>query len=481
VQVASELLQVDDVLVEELLLDMCDDEALIQIDGTDDWVGIPDHLEMETYIAKRLRALSERPLHPLPSDEELDFARHVLELELDPQQCAAIATAVQHPVAVITGGPGTGKTTILRGALSLMQRRGLKVGLAAPTGRAARRLTETTGAKARTIHRLLEFSPQKEGFVRCEENPLAEDVIIIDEVSMVDVPLMASVCAALKPSASLLLVGDADQLPSVGPGLVFHDILNSDSIPVARLDQIYRQAENSLIVQNAHRILSGKIPLPPREDVADPDFFVIQLERPADILAAVEAMIARRIPQKFGLDPVYDIQILVPMHRGDLGAQVLNERIQSLLNPHGTSFPGKPGLRVGDRVIQTKNDYELDVANGDVGILLGPGPEDGSILVRFGDRDLCFPKERTDSLKLAYALSIHKSQGSEYPAVIIPLHTQHFMMLKRNLLYTAVTRGRKLVVLVGSARAVQIATQRNDAVHRYTLLDGLLRSREVQW
>ncbi len=255
---------------------------------------------------------------------------------------------------------------------------------------------------------------------------------------------------------------------------MLHDIIASGRVPVIRLQRIYRQAGGSSIVENAHKILGGSLPSRPDADAELSDFYALHVEEPGRILDVVENLVTRRIPQRFGLDPRADIQVLVPMHRGVLGAENLNRRLQARLNPDGAAVEGLPGLRVGDRVIQTRNDYEREVANGDVGTVLGPGAEEGSIRVRFDAREVIFPREASDHLRLAYALTIHKSQGSEYPAVVIPLHTQHYVMLRRNLLYTAVTRGKALVVLVGSPRAIRIAVQRNDAVSRNTLLAPLL-------
>jgi exodeoxyribonuclease V alpha subunit len=475
INAAVDLLEVSELDVESHLLNMVHEGVLIDVPGTEDWLGFPEFHELEREIASILGQLSSQSTRPSPNDTEIDFAQNQLGLDLDETQKDAIRTAIRAPMAVVTGGPGTGKTTILRGALALYHKRGLTVSLAAPTGRAARRLTETTGAEALTIHRLLEYSPKEECFSRNDERPLEADVVVIDEVSMVDVPLMASLCRAIRPEASLLLVGDADQLPSVGPGLVLHDVLQSERVPIVRLQHIYRQGDGSSIVANAHRILGGQRPNgPPKGEKSD--FYVIHLDNPEDIRSAIEVMVSKRIPARFGLDPKTEIQVLVPMHRGQLGAEILNERLQALLNADGSPLPNKPGIRIGDRVIQTRNNYDLDVANGDVGIVQGPGAESDSIRVRFDKRDVTFPADSQDSLRLAYALSIHKSQGSEYPAVVIPIHTQHYMMLKRNLLYTAVTRGRSLVVLVGSPRAIGIAVQQHTAVHRYTRLNELLQT-----
>ena len=475
INAALELLEVSDLDVESHLLNMVHDGVLMDVPGTDDWLGFPEFYALEEEIATILGHLSSQSARPSPDEDEIEYAQGQLGLELDEIQKDAIRTAIRAPMAVVTGGPGTGKTTILRAALALYHKRGLTVSLAAPTGRAARRLTETTGAEALTIHRLLEYSPKEECFSRNEDRPLEADVVVVDEVSMVDVPLMASLCRALRPEASLLVVGDADQLPSVGPGLVLHDILKSERVPTVRLQHIYRQDDDSSIVVNAHRILKGQRPDgPPKGEHSD--FYVMHLDNPEDIRSALEVMVSKRIPARFGLDPRTEVQVLVPMHRGQLGAEIVNERLQTLLNPDGTPLPNKPGIRIGDRVIQTRNNYDLDVANGDVGIVQGPGAESDSIRVRFDSRDVTFPSDSQDSLKLAYALSIHKSQGSEYPAVVIPIHTQHYMMLKRNLLYTAVTRGRQLVVLVGSQRAIGIAVQQHTAVHRYTRLRELLQT-----
>jgi exodeoxyribonuclease V alpha subunit len=476
---AARVLEVSPPHVEHAAAELVEEGCLCPVPGREDWLGPLEHVVLEQDIAGRLLALAVRPSSPPPSEAEITFAEKSLAHPLDKEQRSAVAVAVQHSVAVVTGGPGTGKTTLLRGALALLQRRGLSVALGAPTGRAARRLTETTGSEAKTLHRLLEYSPAEGRFMRDINNPLNVDAVIVDEVSMVDVPLMAALCRALPDEGRLVLVGDFNQLPSVGPGLVLHDIIASEQVPVVRLRWVYRQAGGSLIIENAHRVLNGERPrgLEARDELTD--FYVVHLDEPEAILAAIEATVCRRIPARFNLDPLTDVQVLVPMHRGLLGAENLNLRFQELLNGDGKKLPGQKVMRVGDRVIQTKNDWELDVANGDVGFVLGPGTEEGELRVRFDDRTVVFPSDRVDALRLAYALSIHKSQGSEYPAVVIPLHTQHFMMLRRNLLYTAVTRGRKLVVLVGSKKAIAMAVRRDDAIRRYTNLGAMLRRQEL--
>ena len=393
-------------------------------------------------------------------------------LTLAEEQRAAIHAAATSRLLVITGGPGTGKTTIVNGILRVFETKHLRIALAAPTGRAAKRMHETTGLEAKTIHRLLEYSPEDNAFVRNEDNLLEADAVIVDEVSMLDVPLLADLVKAVPPSARLVLVGDVDQLPSVGPGNVLGDIIASGCARVVRLTQIFRQAASSRIVVNAHRIIHGEMPdlhPAPKDELAD--FYFIERSRPDDVLEAIDKVVSERIPRRFGLDPFDDVQILTPMHRGPLGAQAINRRIQSLLNPAGPTYErGATTFRVGDKVMQTRNDYELGVFNGDLGRVAAVDPEEGTLDVRYDERLVRYEKKLLDALVLAYACTIHKSQGSEYPAVVMPVSTQHYVMLHRNLLYTGVTRGKQLVVLVGTSRALRMAVDNRRELVRHSRL-----------
>jgi len=372
---------------------------------------------------------------------------------------------------VITGGPGTGKTTLVNALLKTLAAKKLNIKLCAPTGRAAKRLSESTGLEATTIHRLLEIDPAYGSFKRNEESPLLCDYLVIDETSMVDVPLFYSLLKALPLHSALLLVGDVDQLPSVGAGQVLKDIISSRVISTVQLTEIFRQAATSKIITNAHSVNQGMLPnlQPPKEES---DFYFIEAEHGDDIINKIITMIKDRIPKRFNLNPVHDIQLLCPMQRGRAGARSLNVELQKVLNPNYSKGILKFGqiFAVGDKIMQTENNYDKETYNGDIGIIRAINEQDQEITINFYNRDVTYDYTDLDQITLAYATTIHKSQGSEYPAVIIPLTMQSYRMLRRNLIYTAITRGKKLVIIIGQKKALAIAVKDNTSSHRYSKL-----------
>jgi exodeoxyribonuclease V alpha subunit len=400
----------------------------------------------------------------------IEWVEATQKISLSEEQKLAVREAADAKAMILTGGPGTGKTTLINCIIRIFEKKGLNILLAAPTGRAAKRMEETTGRTAKTIHRLLEFSLKDGGFVRNENNPLSADVVMIDEMSMVDIQLMEAVLRAAPAHARLFMVGDVDQLRSVGPGNVLLDIISSNVITTVRLETVFRQAEESGIVANAHRINAGKTP-----EFNAEDFFFIECKEPENILDTIIELVAERIPSKFGLDSLRDIQVMAPMRRGDLGVVNLNDRLQEALNPKGAPVP-KRNFRLGDKVMQTRNNYELDVYNGDAGMISLVDEDARELHVRFDDHEILYSFEELDNLTLAYAITVHKSQGSEYPAIIMPLVPQHFMMLQRNVLYTAITRGKRLVILVGNAKALHMAIRNTDFDRRNTRLAERLRN-----
>ncbi len=432
----------------------------------------------EVGMAELIRALLGHSRRDLGIDVARAIAWYETQknIELAPQQKLAVEHGIADKVLVITGGPGTGKTTLVNAILRILERKGQRILLSAPTGRAAKRLQETTGCEAKTIHRLLEFNPQSNAFERDRDHPLDGDLLVVDESSMIDMTLGYHLMKAVPPSMSVIFVGDVDQLPSVGPGNVLGNLIASSALPVVRLQEIFRQAAASRIVTNAHRVKCGE--LPETHDPSDgtvSDFYFIARQEPEAIVSTLMELVTERVPRRFGFDPMADIQVLSPMQRGPLGAAALNQALQARLNPSGTQVSsGNRQFRVSDRVMQTRNNYELEVYNGDLGRIEAIDEAERRVAVRFDDRLVHFESADLDELVLGYATTIHKSQGSEYPCVIVPLHTQHFVMLARNLLYTALTRGKKLVLLVGSERALKLAVQNVRGVERLTRLKARL-------
>jgi exodeoxyribonuclease V alpha subunit len=459
-------------LPEELLLQGMDglqeSERIVQ---EEDGIYLRGLYQAERGSADRLRALMTTLMNRRTFDPKkaVAWAQERIDLGFTETQQQAVLMAVTEKVSVLTGGPGTGKTTILKAVLAIMEALKLNVVLAAPTGRAAKRLSEATGRESRTLHRLLDFKPGESKFSRNPDNPLEADAIIIDETSMVDILLLYHLLGAIPRQASLLLVGDVDQLPSVGPGNVLGDILDSGAIPSIRLNDIFRQGERSQIVEQAHRINQGLMPKWERK--GESDFYVITADDPERAADLIVQLCSERIPRKFCLDPMKDIQVLCPMNRGSIGASVLNSRLQEALNPYGPAVTrfGRT-FRSRDRVLQTANNYEKGVFNGELGWVSRIDLEQGKLEVAYDEAEVTYEFSELDELLPAYAMSVHRSQGSEFPAVVIPIMIQHYPMLQRNLLYTAVTRARKLAVLVGSPKAMSIAVRNQRAVERHTYL-----------
>ena len=422
------------------------------------------------------------PWPDIDVEKALPWVERRTGLSLAPGQTDAVRLALTSKVVVITGGPGVGKTTIVNAILRILSAKGVGLLLCAPTGRAAKRMSEATGLEARTIHRLLEVDPRTGGF-RCDaDNPLDCSLLVVDEASMVDVPLMRALLMAVPDEAGLLIVGDVDQLPSVGPGQVLADIISSSAIPVVRLTKVFRQAARSRIVASAHGINRGTIPDLSRPE-GDSDFYFVPADDPETAAMRIVDLVKTRIPKRFGFDPMHDIQVLCPMNRGGTGARSLNIELQAALNPAGERKVERFGwtFAPGDKVMQIENDYDKEVYNGDIGHVGDVDPESGELTTVFEGRELVYGFGELDSLVPAYAATVHKSQGSEYPAVVIPVLTQHYAMLRRNLLYTGVTRGRRLVVLVGQKKAVAIAVRNVLGRRRWSKLDEWLKDRGPDW
>jgi len=484
IEKCQEILQVDrEVIVHALsVIDlenrivMEDLKGLEMFGGNHKAVYLAKFHVSETSIATRLKTLTHSPksIRKIKTQKAVEWIQKQLSMTLAEKQIEAVKCAANNKVMVITGGPGTGKTTIINAILKIFSKLNIKIMLAAPTGRAAKRMSEATGHEAKTIHRMLEYSIQKGGFRKNDEHPLGCDLLIVDEASMIDTILMHHLLKAIPPKATFIMVGDVNQLPSVGAGNVLKDIIGSCATSVVELNVIFRQAKESSIIVNAHKINNGEIPyLKPSRQLDD--FYFIEQDDPEEVLKIILELAKERIPKKFGFDPVDDIQVLSPMHKGTVGAENLNAELQKALNPSGQGvMRGNRNYFVNDKVMQIKNNYDKEVFNGDIGRITKIDPENQELLISFDGRHVPYGYTDLDEIVLAYAVSIHKSQGSEYPAVIIPVLTQHYILLQRNLIYTGVTRGKKLVVIVGTKKALAIAVGNDKTQKRYTYLKSRL-------
>jgi len=479
---AREILKVDQEIIIQAISELSLDREIFLVDldpeGNHRAVYLAPFYVAETGIAQRLRKLKESPsnIRPINPERAIEWVQQKLKIELAQRQKEAVLLAASSKVLIITGGPGTGKTTIIMAILRIFQQLKLRIFLAAPTGRAAKRMNEATGWESKTIHRLLEYSPQKDGFKKDQDDPLEADVVIIDEASMVDTLLMYYLLKTIPSHAHLILVGDVDQLPSVGPGNVLRDIINSDIFTVVRLTEIFRQAQESMIVVNAHRLNQGEFPILKDADKREEaDFQFIHEEDPEKILDKILTLCSERIPERFRFHPIRDIQVITPMHKGIIGVSNLNVELQKKLNPDQPGIThGSRTFRLGDKVMQIVNNYDKEIFNGDIGWVSKINQEDREVTIDFDGRLIPYDYSDLDEVVLAYAISVHKSQGSEYPVVILPVVTQHYLLLQRNLIYTGITRAKKLVVLIGTKKALAIAIKNKKPQLRYTHLSERL-------
>ncbi len=480
IEKAAKLLEIDSAILQQAVVAEVKEQFLIEEQLESESCLYPAGIyRCESEVAKLLANLGKGapPWEEINAEKALEWAQKKLSITLAPLQREAVSKALTSKVTIITGGPGTGKTTLTKAIVSILGAKKVDIALCSPTGRAAKRLSECTGMEAKTIHRLLGVDGKKGGFQHNKEKPLPIDLLLIDEASMVDISLMYSLLKAVPSEAALIVVGDVDQIPSVGPGCVLAAMIDSGAIPTVKLTEIFRQAAQSQIIQSAHRINHGEFP---NLDFKDPnsDFHFITSDDPEKTIQLIKDLVTTRIPKKFGFNPVRDIQVLCPMNRGGLGARSLNIDLQNALNPNPSAKIERFGFTfaVGDKVMVVVNDYDKNVFNGDIGFIKAIDQEEQEVSIDFDGKEVLFDFGELDILQLAYAATIHKSQGSEYPAVVIPVATQHYMMLKRNLIYTGVTRGKKLVVMVGQKKALAIAVKAKNQGKRWNKLAERLRS-----
>ncbi len=453
------------------------DETFSDIDDTSSAVYLKRFHNAEKNIAEHLKRIfsSRSALGEINTEKAGKWVQSKSNIELAQRQISAVETAVKSKLMVITGGPGTGKTTVINAIIKIFNELNAKILLAAPTGRAANRMSEAASSPAKTIHRALEYAPNQGQFRRNRENPLDIDVLILDEASMIDTRLMSCLLEAVPDRAAVIMVGDICQLPSVGAGNVLGDIIASGKIPCIELNEIFRQAEGSCIILNAHRVNKGLLPEFDNGN-KDTDFFFIEQDNPERVLNIIIELVTKRIPGKFGFDPLMDIQVISPMHKGTTGTASLNNALQEAVNPGESKLvKGYRSFRINDKVMQTKNNYDKDVYNGDTGKITYIDPNSQTVKILFDQKEVTYEYSEMDELTLAYAISVHKSQGSEYPAVILPLLTEHYILLQRNLIYTAITRGKKLVVVTGSKKALTMGVKNDRIIKRYTHLSERIK------
>jgi exodeoxyribonuclease V alpha subunit len=473
IKASVELLDIPEAVIDHALTEEIKEEIVVE----DSIQGMPCIYPISLYTAEvkaaeQLKRLNQGvpPWGVIDSDKVIPWVEKQTALELSDSQREAIEVVLKSKLAIMTGGPGVGKTTIVKSLLGIIEAKALRIGLCAPTGRAAKRLTETTRLEAKTIHRLLDFDMKTYGFKHNQNNLLPLDVLIIDEASMIDIVLLNHLLKAIALNTAVIFVGDIDQLPSVGSGAVLSDLIQSNQIATVRLTEIFRQAAHSHIIINAHRVNEGRMPL--SYDSAQSDFFTLYTETPEEIHAKLIEVVTRRLSKRYGYDPIQDIQVLTPMNRGGLGARSLNIALQAELNGHATPKVERFGsvYAPGDKVIQMRNNYDKDVFNGDIGLIESIDLEEGELKIKFDNSLKAYSINELDEVNLAYAISIHKSQGSEFPVVVMPLATQHFTLLARNLLYTGITRGKSRVVLIGQKKAIGMAVHNNKEANRLTKL-----------